>query len=73
MSKSQVLARTFKIKQAVIEDPNPHLPLADAVRALTANYPVLRHTQVLEEDGVLSEDGKAIVYEVVLPPVKTQG
>ncbi len=67
------LGRRFKINSAVVEDPNPSLPLQDAVRALTLNYPVLRHTQILSSDGILSEDGTAMEFTVILPPVKTQG
>ena len=73
MVRVTTLERRFKINSTVIEDSNPSLPLSEAVRALTLNYPVLRHTQVLEEDGVVSDDGKAIEYNVILPPVKTQG
>jgi hypothetical protein len=67
------LQRIFKIKGREIIDPNPALPLASAVKTLALNFPVLRHTQVFEEDGVLSDDGLSWVFEIIMPPVKTNG
>lgn len=63
--------RVFDINGMRISDPTPDKPLAESVRHLTHNYPILRHTQVLEEDGV-PENGE-LVFTIHMPPVKTNG
>jgi len=73
MLNVRTLGRSFKINAVEIPDPNPEMPLQDAVTALTLNYPILRHTRVLDSDGTLNVAGDTMVFNVVTPPVKTNG
>tara|TARA_X000000950_G_C13503687_1_gene492791 strand:+ start:323 stop:529 length:207 start_codon:yes stop_codon:yes gene_type:complete len=68
------MKRLFNIgKVKNIADPAPNGTLAQAVEFLTASYPQLRHTRIYESDGVLSEDGKTLVFDVPLPTAKVNG
>ena len=69
--QAQRLPRVFKIGAARIEDTTPELSLYDAIRVLSKHYPQLRHTKVYEEDARV--DNGELVYEVQLPPAKTNG
>lgn len=70
MSVSQ-LQRNFKIGSAVLQDPAPGQPLAVVQQILSATYPQIRWTHLFETDGVLVND--TLVYEFLIPPVKTNG
>ena len=69
----QQLARKFKIGALELEDPNPFGTLDDVQAALAAQFPMLRHTRIFESDATPSACGGFLVYEFILPPVKTQG
>lgn len=68
------MKRLFNIgKVKNIADPAPGQPLRTAVEFLTSSFPQLRHTRIYDSDGVLSEDGKTIVFDVPLPTAKVNG
>jgi PRTRC genetic system protein C len=67
----QTLTRTFKIGCALIEDPAPGLSLDVVQQLLAATYPQVRWTKLYESDGVLV--GKTLQFNVIIPPVKTNG
>ncbi|GAA5138621.1 PRTRC system protein C [Thalassotalea piscium] len=71
--KFKNLPRKFKIGATIIEDPSPTSNLDQVHEILAQQYPLLRNTHIFESDGRLSQCGTYIEYEIVLPPVKTQG
>jgi hypothetical protein len=73
MLTATALARVFKIGATVVADPAPSASLPEVQRMLTQRFPMLRHTRIYQNDGVLSDDGKSIVYDFPLVPVKTLG
>ncbi|PLT25111.1 hypothetical protein [Pseudoalteromonas sp. MelDa3] len=64
--------RVFKIGAREIKAPLPNGSLQENVEQLMVNFPMFRFTHVLEVDGVPQSDG-SILYEVELPPCKTNG
>lgn len=73
MLSVNAIDRKFKIGAALLEDPAPTASIEEVSRMLSQQYPMIRHTTLYEEDGVPSADGKSLVYEYQLIPVKTQG
>ncbi|WP_076414905.1 PRTRC system protein C [Shewanella sp. UCD-KL12] len=73
MISIQTLPRKFKIGATIVEDPAPEASLDEVQRILTAQYPMLRHTRLYQNDGRLNQEGTEIVYEFQLIPVKTKG
>lgn len=67
------IVRKFKIGVAIINDPAPQADLDEVQRILTQQFPMLRHTRIYLEDGVLNETATEIVYDFPLIPVKTKG
>lgn len=67
------LNRKFKVGTRIIEAPLPNATLQENVQQLMINFPMFRWTQVLETDGVLQSDGTTVMYELQLPPAKTNG
>lgn len=65
------LPRYFKINGMLIADPMPQLDIEQSLEHLSHQYPVLRHTKVYESDAEVKDD--KIVYNVFLPPVKSNG
>ncbi|MCP4058879.1 MULTISPECIES: hypothetical protein [unclassified Pseudoalteromonas] len=66
------LKRIFKVGAREIEAPLANGTLQQNVEQLMVNFPMFRFTHVLESDGVPQQDG-SILYEVELPPCKTNG
>ncbi len=65
------MKRVFNIGSVKnIADPAPQSPLKVAVEFLTASFPQLRHTRLYDSDGVLSDDGKVLIFDVPLPTAK---
>ncbi|GIU40996.1 hypothetical protein TUM3794_20320 [Shewanella colwelliana] len=73
MISAATIVRKFKIGAAVIADPAPTASLEEVQRILTQQFPMIRHTRLYDEDGVLSDDATEILYEFQLIPVKTKG
>ncbi|SUJ10505.1 PRTRC system protein C [Shewanella morhuae] len=73
MLKMNQLTRQFKIGAALIADPAPLADLDEVQRILTQQYPMVRHTRLYIEDGVVNEAGTEITYEFQLVPVKVKG
>lgn len=73
MLNINTLPRIFKIGAATIADPAPQADLEEVQRILTQRFPMIRHTRIYIEDGVLDEAGTEVVYEFQLIPVKTKG
>lgn len=73
MLQVNALPRQFKIGVAVINDPAPTASLDEVQRLLSQQYPMLRHTTIYEEDGIVSQEGTAVVYTFQLVPVKVKG
>lgn len=68
------MKRLFNIGSVMnIADPAPQSPLKVAVEYLTASFPQLRHTRIYDSDGVLSDDGKSLIFTVPLPTAKVNG
>ena len=67
------ITRKFKAGTRIIEAPMPNASLQENVQQLMVNFPMFRWTQVLETDGVLQSDGSTVLYELQLPPAKTNG
>ena len=67
------LPRKFKIGVSQLDDPNPSGTLTEAKEILALQYPLLRHTEIYENDAELSPCGKFLIYTVILPPVKVNG
>jgi len=65
------LPMKFKVGVRIIAAPIPDGSLEENVRQLKVSFPMFRWTDVLPEDGVVEDD--AIVYELQLPPAKTNG
>lgn len=65
-------ARFFKIGLRTIAFPLPLGNLADNVKQLAQNFPAFRLTTVLESDAQPQSDG-SLVFELQLPPVKSNG
>tara|TARA_X000001388_G_scaffold18989_1_gene12360 strand:- start:302 stop:511 length:210 start_codon:yes stop_codon:yes gene_type:complete len=66
------LNRIFKVGAREIEAPLKNGTLQENVEQLMVNFPMFRFTHVLESDGIPQSDG-SILYEVELPPCKTNG
>lgn len=66
------VTRVFKIGAREIPAPLPDATLQENVEQLMVNFPMFRFTHVLETDGVPQSDG-SIIYNVELPPCKTNG
>lgn len=64
--------RIFKVGAREIQAPLPNASLQENVEQLMINFPMFRFTHVLETDGIPQTDG-SIMYEVELPPCKTNG
>ncbi|WP_076922405.1 hypothetical protein [Pseudoalteromonas sp. SK20] len=64
--------RIFKVGAREIQAPLPNGSLQENVEQLMINFPMFRFTHVLETDGIPQSDG-SIMYEVELPPCKTNG
>lgn len=69
----QQLKRKFKIGALELPDPIPFGSLDEVQASLAAQFPMLRHTRIFESDATPSPCGEFLVYEFILPPVKTQG
>lgn len=67
------LPRQFIIKGLVVPDPNPNASLDEVLELLTQDHPSLRHTKIYGSDAKLSDDKQHLCYEIVFPPVKTDG
>lgn len=61
----------FEISGQRVAWPNGITSLKDAKRILSQQFPMLRFTNVFEEDA--TTDGDTLVYPVILPPAKTKG
>mgnify|MGYP003665937724 CR=1 FL=1 len=66
------LNRIFKVGAREIDAPLPNGSLQKNVEQLMVNFPMFRFTHILEVDGIPQSDG-SILYEVELPPCKTNG
>lgn len=66
------LKRVFKVGAREIEAPLTNGTLQENVEQLMINFPMFRFTHILENDGIPQSDG-SILYEVELPPCKTNG
>ncbi|MBB1294966.1 MULTISPECIES: hypothetical protein [unclassified Pseudoalteromonas] len=66
------LKRIFKVGAREIDAPLPNGSLQENVDQLMINFPMFRFTHILEVDGIPQSDG-SILYEVELPPCKTNG
>ncbi|MGI2227769.1 PRTRC system protein C [Shewanella frigidimarina] len=73
MLNMNAIVRKFKIGAAIISDPAPQSDLDEVQRILTQQYPMLRHTRIYIEDGVLNDTATEIIYEFPLIPVKVKG
>jgi hypothetical protein len=73
MLNMNTLPRFFKIGAATIADPAPQAELEEVQRILSQQFPMIRHTRIYLEDGVLNESCTEILYEFQLIPVKTKG
>ncbi|MBB1388314.1 hypothetical protein ACRN9Z_16535 [Shewanella frigidimarina] len=73
MLNMNTITRKFKIGAAIINDPAPQADIDEVQRILTQQFPMLRHTRLYIEDGVLNESATEIVYDFPLIPVKTKG
>lgn len=71
--KAKRLLRKFKVGALELADPAPNCSLNEVHELLVGQYPMLRHTQIFESDGVISSCGNFMVYEYIVQPVKTQG
>ena len=68
------MKRVFNIGSVKnIADPAPNMPLSQAGEFLCASFPILRHTRLYDSDGVISEDGLVLVFDVPLPSSKVNG
>ncbi len=73
MLNMNTLTRKFKIGAAIINDPSPQADLDEVQRILTQQFPMLRHTRIYIEDGVLNDTATEITYDFPLVPVKVKG
>lgn len=64
--------RYFKIGAMQVKDECSALPFQKAFEILSKQYPIVRHTQIFEADGVAQNDG-SILYEVPLIKAATNG
>ena len=71
MANVQTVPRVFVVSGTRIPDPAPNVPLEEALRLLSINYPQFRWTKVFEEDGVIVEN--ELVFTLQLPPPKVNG
>lgn len=67
------LPRKFIVKGVVLDDPNPSADLDEVLALLANDHPPLRHTKIFDSDARISSDNSYIQYEVIFPPVKTDG
>lgn len=65
------LERVFKMGVTNLSDPHPDMTPQEVVDLYANTYPMLK-TATLKE-GVLSEDGTQIIYEIERPRVQTKG
>lgn len=68
---SKTLKRAFDVRGTIIDCPMPEAPLDEAIRALSKNNPLFRHTKLYEDDGVVI--GDKLIYKLQLPPPKSKG
>lgn len=67
------LPRQFIVKGVALADPNPMANLDEVLALLANDHPPLRHTKIFDSDARISSDHKFTQYEVVFPPIKTDG
>lgn len=67
--KAEQLIREFKIGALLVQDPSPNTSPEKAIEKLSELYPHIKNGVVANE----RVEGGKIIYEVSIPPVKTNG
>lgn len=69
MVQPTTIRRVFRFGATQLDDPNPTLSPAEALRLFTASYPFLAHATI--DEGTL--DGDTLVFTIHKPAVQTKG